>query len=90
MLKTESAKELLQLIQSEPTDAERGIVEIRKEIEPGIIHFFAKLKYSGSTLAAKSRAFREGIKELIDKGWLYPAEENPSTNTRTYEYKGGK
>ena len=86
--KTQAGKELLELIQREPNVNERGIVEIQKEVRPGITFFFPKLQYAGNPLSIKSREFREGINELLANHWFYPPQENPSTNTRTYEYRG--
>jgi hypothetical protein len=86
--KTEAGKELLNLIHNEADAEMRGLVEIRKEIMPGTTHFFPKIQYSGSPLAIKTRHFREGVSELVSLRWVRPPEDNPSTNTRTYEYLG--
>jgi hypothetical protein len=80
-------KELLELIQKETDSAVKGLVEITKEIMPGITHFFGKIQYGGNPLAMKTRIYREGVEELVKLHWLYPSEENPSHNTRTYEYR---
>jgi len=82
-----AAQELLALIEQEPDSEKRGIVEILKEIEPGITHFFPRIQYSGSPLAIKTRLFRQAVEELVSIQRLYPPERNPSTNTRTYEYQ---
>jgi hypothetical protein len=85
--KTQAGKELLDLIKKETELQSRGVVEIRKEIIPGITHFFPKLEYAGQPLAIRTRPYKEAIAELVSLRWLYPPEENESTNTRTYEYR---
>lgn len=85
---SDAAKELLGLIQKESDAGMRGLVEIQSEIFPGQTCFFPKLEYAGEPIGWKSRAFREGVSELVKLQWLYPPEDNESTNTRTYEYKG--
>jgi len=83
----QAAQELLQLIEQEQDLEKRGIVEIRKEIQPGYTHFFPRIQYGGSTSGCKTRIFREAIAQLVSAGHLYPPVENPSTDTRTYEYR---
>jgi len=82
-----AAKEILELIQQEPDSEKRGIVEILKELQPGITHFFPKIQYAGSPMAIKTRLFRQAVAELISDQHLFPPERNPSTNTQTYEYQ---
>ena len=82
-----AAQDLLNLIEQEPDVEKRGIVEILKEIEPGITHFFPRIQYGGSTMSMKTRLFREAVSELISAQRILPPEVNPSTNTRTYEYQ---
>lgn len=81
------AQNLLSLIEKEPNTEERGVVEILREIEPGITMFFPRLQYSGNPLSMKSRRFRTATEELIARDILYPPEPNPSRNTRTFEYR---
>lgn len=83
----EVAREILELIEKEPDPEQRGIVEILQEVQPGFTHFFPKIQYGGSPLGIKSRLFRQGIAELVSTEHLFPPELNPSTNTRTYEYR---
>lgn len=82
------AQELLALVEQEPHPEHRGIVEIREEIEPGQAMFFPRLEYAGEPMAMKSRLFRKAVSELVSAGRLHSPEDNPSTNTRTYEYRG--
>jgi hypothetical protein len=83
---TQTGKELLSLIQApEIADEKRGITEIFDSIEPGMTYFLPSLMASGSTFSMKSRLFKEGVQELLSKGWLYPPEEDG--RVRTYEYK---
>ncbi|HSU55640.1 MAG TPA: toll/interleukin-1 receptor domain-containing protein [Candidatus Dormibacteraeota bacterium] len=86
----ESALDLLRVIEEEPDPQQRGIVEICEEIQPGYTHFFPRIQYAGSAGSWKARPFREALRELVTAAYLYPAEENPSTNTRTYEYRISK
>lgn len=81
------AQEILDLIEQEPDSEKRGIVEILKEIQPGITHFFPRIQYAGSPMAIKTRLFRQGVGELVSARHIFPPEHNPSTNTRTYEYQ---
>jgi hypothetical protein len=81
------AIELLELIESEEDIDIRGIVEICVENQPGMTAFFTKLQYSGGPAAMKSRLFRNGIDELIQRKRLYAGEYSDSTNTITYEYQ---
>jgi len=83
---SDDAIEILDLIQKEPAEEQRGIVVIQKEVEPGKLHFFPRLQYSGSPLAGKSRVLRAALAELVGGGWLHPPEDNQSTNTTTFEY----
>ncbi len=85
---SEAAHELLELVRKEPERDARGLVEIADQLRPGEIHFFPKLQYAGKPLTAKSRLFRQGVDELVTQGWLFPPEEHPATNSRTYEYRG--
>jgi hypothetical protein len=85
---TNAGRELLEMIQNETDNDERGLVEICGEITPGVTHFFPKLQYGGSPAGMKSRLFREGVAELVELGWLYPPEDNESTNTKTYDWLG--
>jgi hypothetical protein len=82
---SDSAKQILDLIMQEPEQNKRGIVVIQKEIQPGIVHFFPKIQYAGTALGHSSRSMRIALAELVENGWLYPPEENPSRNTTTYE-----
>ena len=82
-----AAQELLKLIEEEQDPEQRGIVEICKEIEPGYVHFFPRIQYGGSPLKSKTRIFREGIMQLVSAAHLFRPEANPSTNTRTYDYR---
>jgi hypothetical protein len=84
---SDAAKEILGLILKEPERDQRGIVVIREEIQPGQICYFPKLQYSGSPLSGHSRSLFHALAELIENGWLNPPEENPSTNTTTFEFK---
>ncbi len=83
----QAAQELLKLIEEEQDPEQRGIVEIRKEIQPGYTHFFPRIQYGGAAISWKTRIFREGIAQLVSAAHLFPPEANPSTNTRTYEYR---
>jgi hypothetical protein len=82
-----AAQEILELIEKELDLEKRGIVEILKEIEPGITHFFPRIQYAGSPMSIKTRLFREAMGELLSAQYIFPPERNPSTNTRTYEYQ---
>jgi hypothetical protein len=82
-----AAQEILELIEKESDLEKRGIVEILKEIEPGITHFFPRIQYAGSPMSIKTRLFREAMGELLSAQYIFPPERNPSTNTRTYEYQ---
>jgi hypothetical protein len=81
------AQEILDLIEQEPDPEKRGIVEILKEVQPGITHFFPRIQYAGSPIIMKTRLFRQGVAELVSADHLFPPEPNPSRNTRTYEYQ---
>lgn len=81
------AKALLSLIEEEADAENRGIVELLEEVEPGRTMFFPRLQYAGSPLAMRSRLFRNAVTELVASGQLHPPEDNPSRNTRTYEYR---
>ena len=83
----EAAQELLKLIEEEQDQEQRGIVEICEEIQPGYTHFFPRIQYSGNPISCKTRIFREGVAQLVSAAHLFPPEANPSTNTRTYEYR---
>lgn len=83
---SEAAQQFLDLIEQEPDPEKRGIVEIIKEIQPGVTRFFPRIQYSGGPTPMKSRLFRQAVAELISAERLLPPEFNPSTNTRTYEY----
>lgn len=85
---SEIARELLQLILNEHNPGERGIVEILREIIPGLTMFFPRIEYSGSPMEMKTRLFRQATHELVAVKLLYPPENNPSSNTRTFEYRG--
>ncbi len=87
---SQAAEELLQLINGESDPKSKGIVVIRQEIQPGIIHFFPRLDYAGKPLAFKAREFRDALKELVSRGLLHQPELNESTNTVTYEFRGGE
>jgi hypothetical protein len=82
-----AAQEILDLIEQEPDSEKRGIVEILKEVQPGITHFFPRIQYAGSPISMKTRLFRQAVGELVSADRLFPPERNPSTNTRTYEYQ---
>ena len=82
-----SAKEFLRLIEEESDPDSRGIVEILQEVEPGQTCFFPKIQYSGNPSSMKTRLFRDHIAQLIAHNHLFPPEHNPSTDTRTYEYR---
>jgi hypothetical protein len=81
------AQEILELIEQEPDSEKRGIVEILKEVQPGITHFFPRIQYAGSPVGMKARLFRQAVGELASAERILPPEPNPSTNTRTYEYQ---
>jgi hypothetical protein len=81
------AKEILDLIEQEPDPEKRGIVEILKEVQPGITHFFSRIQYAGSPKAMKTRLFRQAVGDLVSAELLFPPEHNPSRNTQTYEYR---
>ena len=82
------ARELLELMQKQSDDYSRGLVEIVKQRQPGVIDFFPKIQHAGTPLTAKSRLFRGAVEELLEKGWLFPPEEHAETGTRMYEYRG--
>ncbi len=84
-LQSESAKELLQLIESEPDSDKRGLTEILDSPEPGQTFFLPGLRDGGSPFKMKSRLFREGVSELVSREWLYPPED--TGETRLYEFK---
>jgi TIR domain len=81
------AQEILDLIEQEPDSEKRGIVEILKEVQPGITHFFPRIQYAGSPKSMKTRLFRGAVGELVSANILFPPEHNPSRNTQTYEYQ---
>jgi len=81
------AQEIFDLIEQEPDSEKRGIVQILKEIEPGITRFFPRIQYAGSPMSMKTRLFRQAVDELVSVRRLFPPERNPSTNTQTYEYQ---
>lgn len=83
----QEAQNLLVLIEQEPDLEQRGIVEILEEVEPGQTYFFPRLQYAGSPTRIKSRVFRDAIRQLVSACYLHPPEDNPSRNTRTYEYR---
>lgn len=83
----EAAQQFLKLIEEEQDPEQRGVVEIREEIQPGYTHFFPRIQYAGSAQGCKTRVFREAVTQLVSAGYLFPPEESPSTNTRTYEYR---
>jgi hypothetical protein len=58
-----------------------------KQIEPGTVHFFPRIQYSGNPRSMKSRLFREATEQLVASNHLYPPEDNPEHNTKTYEYR---
>lgn len=82
-----AAQEILELIEQEPDSEKRGIVEILKEVQPGITHFFPRIQYAGTPVGMKTRLFRQAVAELASAERIFPPELNPSTNTRTYEYQ---
>lgn len=84
---SQAANELLELVTRETDPELKGLVEIRKEVQPGITHFFPRLQYAGNPLAMKSRLFREAVKQLTAHGFFHPPGENESTNTLTYEFR---
>ncbi len=81
------SQEFLALIEQESDPEKRGIVQILKEIEPGVTHFFPRIQYGGSPMGLKTRLFRQAVEELVSAGILFPPEHNRSTNTQTYEYQ---
>jgi hypothetical protein len=82
------AQEILELMEQEPDSEKRGIVEILREVEPGITRFFPRIQYAGTlNMGMKTRLFRQAVRELISAERIFPPEHNPSTNTRTYEYR---
>lgn len=82
-----AAQEILELIEQEPDSEKRGLVEILKEVQPGITHFFPRIQYAGSPVGMKARLFRQAVGELVSAERIFPPEPNSSTNTRTYEYQ---
>jgi len=56
----EAAREFLKLIEAEQDPERRGIVEIRKEIQPGYTHFFPELNMQAAPVPAR-RAFSERL-----------------------------
>jgi hypothetical protein len=81
------AQEILDLIEQEPDSEKRGIVEILKEVQPGVTHFFPRIQYAGSPLSMKTRLFRQAVGDLVSADRLFPPDRNPSRNTQTYEYR---
>ena len=84
--KTQSGKDLLEFIHSGDNPGARGLLEVFDTLSPGQITVFPNTIGSGTVAVIKPRLFREGVVELINKGWLYPPEDDGKT--RTYEYKG--
>jgi hypothetical protein len=75
-------------MEQEPDSEKRGIVEILHEIEPGLTRFFPLIQFAGTlNMGIKTRLFRQAVGELISTERIFPPEDNPSTNTRTYEYR---
>ena len=81
------SKALLGLIEEEPEEQTRGIVEILREIAPEQTMFFPRIQYAGNPSSMKTRAFRLAVEQLVAANRLHPPEDNPSRNTRTYEYR---
>jgi len=84
---SDSARELLSLIEKETDPNLKGLTEIRNSPEPGQTMFIASLATHGKATVYKmrSRLFREGIAELIDDKFLYPPE-NAGGSIR-YEFR---
>ena len=80
-LQGESAKELLRLIAEERDPNLKGLTEICDSPEPGQIMFIASLATHAhaNVYKMKSRLFREGIAELLEKNRLYPPEKGNGT-----------
>ena len=70
----EAAQEFLKIIEEEQDPAQRGIVEIWKELQPGYTHFFPRIQYGGSPRACKARVFREAVGQLVSAAHLFPPE----------------
>ena len=85
---TETGRELLRIIQEESNPAERGLVQIVKNLRPDETHYFPKLQYAGSPLKMRNRIFREAIEELVAKKWVYPGEPTGNGKLITFEYRG--
>lgn len=83
---TDSGIALLKLIEEDEGGAnERGITEILDSIAPGKTFFLPSLRASGAALSMQTLLFRQGIEELVSKGWLYPPIEGD--NFRTYGFR---
>jgi hypothetical protein len=75
-------------MEQEPDFEKRGIVETLHELEPGITLYFPRIQYAGTlNMRMKTRLFRQAVGELISAERIFPPEHNPTTNTRTYEYR---
>ena len=83
--RSETARELLELMQKDLDLENRGLTEIVDSPEPGQTFFLAGVRVSGSPYKIKSRLFREAVEELVAQGWLYPPQD--AGKTRLYEFK---
>lgn len=75
-----AAKEMLDLILTDPNSEERGLTEIlggdpANNLNAAFLPT-AATHGSGGVLTARKRVFTEAVSELLELGWLLPSEEN--------------